>query len=137
MATRDNTYPPVLAEGSSPQPAEPAAQPAEPAALSPDRRLADLTVGEFQQLQRMTMAELLAPLPPEQPLPPAEDADRILFDFQNITKKEIYMLLLAIVRQQGFRSSNAQLIRFLARHTNLGSEHSIHALFYEYQKAVY
>ena len=66
-----------------------------------------------------------------------KEEDKLLFNFDNITKKEIYSHLLGIIKIQGFRSSNAQVIRFLAKHTNLGSEKSIHALLYEYQKAVY
>ena len=95
-----------------------------------DTKISDLTLGEM-------MAALSIGNVPASSEDNTKEEDKLLFNFDNITKKEIYSHLLAIIKIQGFRSSNAQVIRFLAKHTNLGSEKSIHALLYEYQKAVY
>ena len=59
---------------------------------------------------------------------------RLLFDFRNIHKKDVYQAFLEIYRKKGVMSSDAELIRFLANHTNLGSESAIHTLFYRYRE---
>lgn len=64
----------------------------------------------------------------------AEDDGRLLFDFRNIRKKDVYQAFLDIYRQKGIMSSDAELIRFLAGHTNLGSASAIHTLFYRYRE---
>lgn len=61
---------------------------------------------------------------------------RLLFDFDNIQKKEIYMALLDLHRRGAFKSRNDQLIRFLAEHTNLGSESTINNQFYDYKRSL-
>lgn len=66
----------------------------------------------------------------------SEDGWRLLFDFNNIRKKEIYLTLLDLHRRGAFKSRNDQLIRFLAEHTNLGSESSINNQFYDYKKSL-
>lgn len=93
-----------------------------------DTKISDITLGEL-------MAALSVGNVPTSNENNTEE-DKLIFNFNHVTKKEIYSHLLAIIRLQGFRSSNAQVIRFLAKHTNLGNEKSIHALLYEYQKVV-
>lgn len=63
-----------------------------------------------------------------------DEGHRLLFDFNNIQKKDVYMMLLDLHRRGGIKSRNDQLIRFLAKHTNLGSESSINNQFYDYKR---
>ena len=103
----------------------------QPVGIPLDKRLSELTLREW--LAAMELYREYSQVPATTP----GDEERLLFDFNHINKKEIYTYIIAIMQLQGFRSSNAQVIRFLARYTNLGSEHSIHALLYEYKKTVY
>lgn len=95
-----------------------------------DRKVVELTLGEL--LAAIDIGPPPAPFDDTSP----EDSDRLVFDFDHVTKKEIYSHVLAILRLQGFRNSNADVIRFLAHHTNLGSEASIHAQIYLYKASV-
>jgi uncharacterized coiled-coil protein SlyX len=60
--------------------------------------------------------------------------EKLLFDFDNVQKKEIYMALLDLHHRGAFKSRNDQLIRFLAERTNLGSESTINNQFYDYKR---
>ena len=65
-----------------------------------------------------------------------DEGQRLLFDFNNIQKKDVYMMLLDLHRRGGIKSRNDQLIHFLAKHTNLGSESSINNQFYDYKRSL-
>ena len=62
---------------------------------------------------------------------------RLCFNFRRIHKKEVYQAFLDIYARGGIELSNQELISFLARHTNLGSEASIKTLFYRYKQHVH
>ena len=59
------------------------------------------------------------------------------FNFKRIHKKEVYQAFLAIYAHGGIELTNEELISFLARHTNLGSEASIKTLFYRYKQQIH
>jgi hypothetical protein len=61
----------------------------------------------------------------------------IRFNFKRIHKKEIYQAFLQIYARGGIELNNQELIAFLARYTNLGSEASIKTLFYRYKQHVH
>ena len=61
----------------------------------------------------------------------------IRFNFKRIHKKEIYQAFLDIYARGGIEMDNQELIAFLARYTNLGSEASIKTLFYRYKQHVH
>ena len=54
---------------------------------------------------------------------------KMYFNFKRIHKKEVY--------QGGIELTNQDLITFLARYTNLGSEASIKTLFYRYKQQIH
>lgn len=56
------------------------------------------------------------------------------FDFSRVHKKDIYKAFLDIYAKGGIGMDNQELISFLARYTNLGSEASIKTLFYRYKQ---
>lgn len=58
----------------------------------------------------------------------------IRFDFSRVHKKDIYKAFLDIYAKGGIGMGNQELIAFLARYTNLGSEASIKTLFYRYKQ---
>ena len=62
---------------------------------------------------------------------------RLCFNFKRIHKKDVYQAFLDIYARGGFEMDNQELIAFLARHTNLGSETSIKTLFYRYKQHVH
>jgi hypothetical protein len=62
---------------------------------------------------------------------------RLCFNFKRIRKKEVYQAFLEIYAHGGIELNNQELISFLARHTNLGSEASITTLFYRYKQHVH
>ena len=47
---------------------------------------------------------------------------KMYFNFKRIHKKEVYQAFLAIYAHGGIELTNEELISFLARYTNLGSE---------------
>ena len=63
-----------------------------------------------------------------------DEGHRLLFDFDNIQKKDVYMMVIELHKRKGIKSSNEELIRWLAKHTNLGSESSINNQFYDYKR---
>ncbi|MCR5240563.1 MAG: hypothetical protein K6E15_10445 [Prevotella sp.] len=62
---------------------------------------------------------------------------RLCFNFRRIHKKEVYQAFLEIYARGGIELSNQELISFLAKYTNLGSEASITTLFYRYKQHVH
>ena len=62
---------------------------------------------------------------------------KLCFNFKRIRKKEVYQAFLEIYAHGGIELNNQELISFLARHTNLGSEASITTLFYRYKQHVH
>ena len=58
---------------------------------------------------------------------------RLCFNFRRIRKKEVYQAFLEIYAHGGIELNNQELISFLAKYTNLGSEASIKTLFYRYK----
>jgi hypothetical protein len=62
---------------------------------------------------------------------------KLRFNFKRIHKKEVYQAFLDIYARGGIELSNQELISFLARYTNLGSEASIKTLFYRYKQHVH
>ena len=58
---------------------------------------------------------------------------KLCFNFKRIHKKEVYQAFLDIYAHGGIELTNQDLITFLARYTNLGSEASIKTLFYRYK----
>jgi len=65
------------------------------------------------------------------------NARKLRFNFKRIHKKEVYQAFLEIYAHGGIELSNQELISFLARYTNLGSEASIKTLFYRYKQQVH
>ena len=59
---------------------------------------------------------------------------KLCFNFKRIHKKEVYQAFLNIYAHGGFEMNNQELISFLAKYTNLGSESSIKTLFYRYKQ---
>ena len=62
---------------------------------------------------------------------------RLRFNFKRIHKKEVYQAFLDIYARGGIEMENQELISFLARYTNLGSESSIKTLFYRYKQLIH
>ena len=62
---------------------------------------------------------------------------KLRFNFKRIHKKEVYQAFLEIYARGGIELNNQELISFLARYTNLGSEASIKTLFYRYKQLVH
>ena len=62
---------------------------------------------------------------------------RLRFNFKRIHKKEVYQAFLDIYARGGIEMENRELISFLARYTNLGSESSIKTLFYRYKQLIH
>jgi hypothetical protein len=62
---------------------------------------------------------------------------RLCFNFKRIHKKDVYQAFLDIYARGGVEMENQELIMFLARHTNLGSETSIKTLFYRYKQHIH
>ena len=62
---------------------------------------------------------------------------RLCFNFKRIHKKDVYQAFLDIYARGGVEMGNQELIAFLARHTNLGSETSIKTLFYRYKQHIH
>lgn len=60
--------------------------------------------------------------------------EKLLFNFENIQKKDVYWAILRIYSDKGFSCTNDELIHFLSIHTNLGSESTINNQFYNYKK---
>ena len=66
-----------------------------------------------------------------------KSARRLRFNFKRIHKKEVYQVFLDIYARGGIEMENQELISFLARYTNLGSESSIKTLFYRYKQLIH
>jgi len=66
----------------------------------------------------------------------SSEGEKLLFDFDNIHKKDVYMMVIELHKRKGIKSSNEELIRWLAKHTNLGSESSINNQFYDYKRSI-
>ena len=62
---------------------------------------------------------------------------KLCFNFRRIHKKEVYQAFLDIYAHGGIELTNQDLITFLARYTNLGSEASIKTLFYRYKQQIH
>jgi phosphotransferase system IIB component len=62
---------------------------------------------------------------------------KLCFNFKRIRKKDIYQAFLDIYASGGIEVNNDELISFLARTTNLGSESSIKTLFYRYKRMIH
>ena len=62
---------------------------------------------------------------------------KLRFNFKRIHKKEVYQAFLDIYARGGIEMENLELISFLARYTNLGSESSIKTLFYRYKQLIH
>ena len=65
------------------------------------------------------------------------NARKLRFNYKRIHKKEVYQAFLEIYARGGIELNNQELISFLARYTNLGSEASIKTLFYRYKQHVH
>ena len=62
---------------------------------------------------------------------------KLCFNFKRIHKKDVYQAFLDIYARGGIEMDNQELITFLARYTNLGSETSIKTLFYRYKQHIH
>ena len=62
---------------------------------------------------------------------------KLCLNFKRIHKKEVYQAFLDIYAHGGIELTNQDLITFLARYTNLGSEASIKTLFYRYKQQIH
>lgn len=62
---------------------------------------------------------------------------KLCFNFKRIHKKEVYQAFFDIYARGGIELNNQELIAFLARYTNLGSEASIKTLFYRYKQQIH
>jgi hypothetical protein len=65
------------------------------------------------------------------------NARKLRFNYKRIHQKEVYQAFLEIYARGGIELNNKELISFLARYTNLGSEASIKTLFYRYKQHVH
>ena len=65
------------------------------------------------------------------------NARKLRFNYKRIHKKEVYQAFLEIYARGGIELNNQELISFLAKYTNLGSESSIKTLFYRYKQHVH
>ena len=65
------------------------------------------------------------------------NARKLRFNYKRIHKKEVYQAFLEIYARGGIELNNQELISFLSRYTNLGSEASIKTLFYRYKQHVH
>ena len=83
-----------------------------------------------------TLTEEVESLNQQQDRQLSSEGEKLLFDFDNIHKKDVYMMFLDLHRRGGIKSRNDQLIHFLAKHTNLGSESSINNQFYDYKRSI-
>ena len=66
----------------------------------------------------------------------SSEGEKLLFEFDNNHKKDVYMMVIELHKRKGIKSSNEELIRWLAKHTNLGSESSINNQFYDYKRSI-
>ncbi|MBQ8065456.1 MAG: hypothetical protein IJ200_07350 [Prevotella sp.] len=64
---------------------------------------------------------------------PSPSDEKLPFNWNNISKKEVFAHILAIARQSGFACSMSKVISFLSKFTNLGNEHTIHSQIYYYK----
>ena len=62
---------------------------------------------------------------------------KLRFNFKRIRKKDVYHAFLEIYESGGIELNNQELVSFLARYTNLGSEASITTLFYRYKQYIH
>lgn len=62
---------------------------------------------------------------------------KLHFNFKRIHKKEVYQAFIEIYANGGIEMENQELISFLAKYTNLGSESSIKTLFYRYKGQIH
>ena len=83
-----------------------------------------------------TLTEEVELLKQQQDRQLSSEAEKLLFDFDNIHKKDVYMMVIELHKRKGIKSSNEELIRWLAKHTNLGSESSINNQFYDYKRSI-
>ena len=67
---------------------------------------------------------------------PAADRQKLLFNFDQVTRKDIYMVVIDLLRRKAFSSTQKNIIGFLAAHTNLGSEDAVRTQLYEYKKCL-
>lgn len=67
----------------------------------------------------------------------AGSLEKLCFNFKRIRKKDVYHAFLDIYASGGIEVNNDELISFLARTTNLGSESSIKTLFYRYKRMIH
>ncbi len=81
-----------------------------------------------------TLTEEVESLNQQQDRQLSSEGEKLLFDFDNIHKKDVYMMVIELNKRKGIKSSNEELIRWLAKHTNLGSESSINNQFYDYKR---
>lgn len=89
-----------------------------------------------QQLLRQQQSDLsmLEELPPSDDDGPPDD--RLSFNWNNISKKEIFSMILSMERQGGFCGKMSNVLRFFAKRTNLGKEDTIHSQYYGYKKDI-
>lgn len=87
-----------------------------------------------QQLLRQQQSDLsiLEELPPSDDDGPPDD--RLSFNWNNISKKEIFSMILSMERQGGFCGKMSNVLGFFAKHTNLGKKDTIHSQYYGYKK---
>jgi len=83
-----------------------------------------------------TLTEEVESLNQQQDRQLSSEGEKLLFDFDNIHKKDVYMMVIELHKRKGIKSSNEELIRWLAKHTNLGSESSINNQFYDYKRSI-
>lgn len=62
---------------------------------------------------------------------------KMRFNFKRIHKKDVYQAFIDIYAHGGIEMDNQELIAFLAKYTNLGSESSIKTLFYRYKGQIH
>ena len=83
-----------------------------------------------------TLTEEVESLNQQQDRQLSSEGEKLLFDFGNIHKKDVYVMVIELHKRKGIMSSNEELIRWLAKHTNLGSESSINNQFYDYKRSL-
>jgi len=59
---------------------------------------------------------------------------KLLFNFDKIRKKDVFVWIIEMIEKKGFESTIEKLIEFLAIFTNLGSKDTIRTQLYDYKR---
>lgn len=86
-----------------------------------------------QRIDELEARQQLAERREESQMPATE---KLPFNLDMITKKEIIMILVELDKKHAFNCTNKDLIQHMASRTNLGSVDTIRTQFYNYKKQV-